>query len=227
MITRCDCTGSPGVVGCCNAGRQVPGSRGTGTIPGLTLPGLANCHSPRVPPGAAGAHAARAGVVLDLARADVRRRGRAHAGHLLRARPRDLRRDARHRDHRGRGVPLPAPPARRDAVRRPQRDGPGAAGRGRRRRDPDPAARHLLPRRRVRPRARGRAGALLRRGRARLGRAGGRVRRPAGGRGDPLGARRPAATSWRWSSRPPRGCRCTCTSPSRSPRTRPASPPPG
>ena len=88
---------------------------------------------------------------------------------LLRARPRHLRGDARDRDHGGRGVPLPAPPARRDAVRRPQRDGQGAARRGRRGRDPDPAARHLLPRRRVRPAARGRAGALLRRRRARAG----------------------------------------------------------
>ena len=36
---------------------RAPGE--TGTTPGLTLPGLANCHSPRVPPGAAGAHADR------------------------------------------------------------------------------------------------------------------------------------------------------------------------
>ena len=35
----------------------------------------------------------------------------------------DVRRDARGRDHRGRRVPLPAPPARRHAVRRPERDG--------------------------------------------------------------------------------------------------------
>ena len=56
-----------------------------------------------------------------------------------------------------RGVPLPAPPARRDAVRRPQRDGPRAGRGGQRGRHPDRAARHLLPHqrlRRVRPRGR-------------------------------------------------------------------------
>ena len=58
----------------------------------------------------------------------------------------DLPRDGRGRDHQRRRVPLPAPPARRHAVRRPQRDGPGA-DRGRARgRHPDHAARHLLPR---------------------------------------------------------------------------------
>ena len=40
----------------------------------------------------------------------------------------DVPGDGRGRDHQRRGVPLPAPPARRDAVRRPERDGARAAG---------------------------------------------------------------------------------------------------
>ncbi len=40
--------------------------------------------------------------------------------------PGDVPRDGRGGDHHGGGVPLPAPPARRHAVRRPQRDGSGA-----------------------------------------------------------------------------------------------------
>ena len=146
----------------------------------------------RVPPGAAGADPDRAGVLLDLARADVRRGRGAHAGHVLRAGPRHLRRDARDRHQRGRRVPLPAPPARRDAVRRPQRDGQGAPGCCRRGGDPDPPARHLLPRGGYRPAAGGGAGALLRRRRRRVGGAGGCVRRPSGRCRDPLGPCRPA-----------------------------------
>ena len=86
-----------------------------------------------------GAHPDRARIVLDLARADVRRGIGAHAGHLLRACPRHVCRDARDRHHRGRRVPLPASPARRDAVlstptrwaerswRRPTTQGSGSA----------------------------------------------------------------------------------------------------
>ena len=68
-----------------------------------------------------------------------------------------------------RRVPLPAPPARRDAVRRPERDGARPGRGGPRGRDPDRAARHLLPLQRVRRTARGSASALLRRVRGRLG----------------------------------------------------------
>ncbi len=155
-------------------------------------PGPCQLPLARIPPGAAGAHPDRARLVLDLARADVRRGSGAHAGHLLRARPRHLCRDARDRHQRGRRVPLPAPPARRDAVRRPQRDGQGAAGGGRRGGDPDPPARHLLPRGGDRPTTRGGAGALLRRRRRRVGGTGGCLRRPSGRRRDPLGACGPA-----------------------------------
>ena len=53
-----------------------------------------------------------------------------------------------------RGVPLPAPRARRRAVRRSQRDGRRTVGCGRRRGHPDHAARHVLPARRHRTRRR-------------------------------------------------------------------------
>ncbi len=112
---------------------------------------------PRVPPGAAGADPARAGDVLDLARADVRRGRAARPGHLLRAGAGDLPRDGRGRDHDRRGVPLPPPPARRHAVRRPERDGP-RAGRGGRAR-PGSGSRCSTPatcQQRVRRAARGR-----------------------------------------------------------------------
>ena len=67
--------------------------------------------------------------------------------------------------HRPDGTPL----------RRRQRDGRGAPGRGRRGRHPDQAARHLLPQQRLRSAARGRAAPLQRRDRAAVG---GRVPRP-------------------------------------------------
>ena len=102
-------------------------------LPGLTLPGLANCHSHAFHRALRGRTQRERGHVLDLARADVRRGGAARPGQLLRARPGDLPRDGGGRDHQRGRVPLPAPPARRHAVRRPQRDGP-RAGRWQRRR---------------------------------------------------------------------------------------------
>ena len=69
-------------------------------LPGLTIPGPRELPQPRLPPGAARAHPARARDVLDLARADVRRRRAARPGLLLRAGPVDLPRDGRRRDHR-------------------------------------------------------------------------------------------------------------------------------
>ena len=96
-------------------------------LPGPDDPGAGELPQPRLPPRAAGADAAGAGDVLDLARADVRRRGAARPGLLPRAGDRHLPRDGRGRDHLRGGVPLPAPPARRHAVRRPERDGPRPA----------------------------------------------------------------------------------------------------
>ena len=161
-------------------------------VPGLTLPGLANCHSHAFHRALRGRTQTERGSFWTWREQMYAVAAELDAGHLLRARPRHLRRDARDRHQRGRRVPLPAPPARRDAVRRPQRDGQGAAGGGRRGGDPDPPARHLLPRRGHRPTTRGRAGAVLRRRRRRVGGTSGCVRRPAGRRCDPLGACGPA-----------------------------------
>ena len=145
-----------------------PGIRRT-RIPGLTIPGLANCHSHAFHRALRGRTQRERGTfwtwrdrmydvaaTLDpdsyftLARATYREM--AAAGITLRRR-----------------VPLPAPPARRDAVRRPERDG-ARPDRGRARgRDPDRAARHLLPLERLRRAVAGSAIALLRRVRGRLG----------------------------------------------------------
>ena len=122
--------------------------------------------------------------------------GAARPGLLLRAGPGDVPRDGGGRDHRGRGVPLPAPPARRHAVRRPERDGPRAA-RGRATR---PGIRITLLdtcylAAGFGAAARGRAGALSDgdAGRAGPTRRRGVVRATARGRGGhPLGARRAA-----------------------------------
>ncbi len=97
------------------------------TLPGPDDPGAGELPQPCLPPRAAGADAAGAGDVLDLARADVRRRGAARPRLLPRAGDGHVPRDGRGRDHLRGGVPLPAPPARRHAVRRPERDGPRPA----------------------------------------------------------------------------------------------------
>ena len=62
-------------------------------------PGAGQLPQPRVPPRAAGADPAGAGVVLDLARPDVRRRRAARPGRLPRAGAGDLPGDGRRRDH--------------------------------------------------------------------------------------------------------------------------------
>ena len=63
----------------------------------------------RLPPGAARADPRPGRHVLDLARADVRRRRPARPRQLPGARPRHLRRDGAGRGHLRRRVPLPAP----------------------------------------------------------------------------------------------------------------------
>ena len=133
---------------------------------------------------------------------------------------------------RGR-VPLPAPRAGRDAVRRPERDVARPGGGRRRGRDPDRPAGHLLPGGRDRLAARGCAGAVQRRGRGAVGGAGERSRRARAGRGcgrparrgDPLGAGRPPRPDGarRRLGGAARAPRCTSTSPSSPPRTTPAS----
>ena len=62
-------------------------------------PGAGERPQPRVPPCAAGADPARAGHVLDVARADVRRRGPARPRQLLRTGPGGVPRDGRGRIH--------------------------------------------------------------------------------------------------------------------------------
>ena len=81
---------------------------------------------PCVPSGAARSHARRRWHVLDVAGADVRRRRSPGPRQLPRAGACDVRRDGAGRCQQRRRVPLPAPRARRHALRRPERDGPRA-----------------------------------------------------------------------------------------------------
>ena len=131
---------------------------------GLRRAGPRQHPQPRLPPRAARAHPARARHVLDLARADVRRRRAARPRHLPRPRAGDLPRDGGRRDHLRRGVPLPPPPA---ATARPTPTPTRWGWPSSRRRGeaghPAHAARHALPLLRLRCRARGGAGALQRR----------------------------------------------------------------
>ena len=158
-----------------HAGSRLSGE--TGSSAGLTVPGLANCHSHAFHRALRGRTQRERGTFWTWREQMYAVAGRLDPDTYLDAGPGDLPRDGGRRDHRRRRVPLPAPPARRHAVRRPERDGPGAGRGGPGGRDPDRAARHLLPQRRVRRAARGRPGALQRRRRRRLGRAG---RRPRG-----------------------------------------------
>ena len=124
----------------------------------------------------------------------------ARPGLLLPAGPRGLRGDGAGRVHERRRVPLPAPRTRREAVRRPERDGPRAAPGGGRRRDSADAARHLLPGRWFRRRPDEVQRRFSDGDARRLGGAGRRLEaddRVAGRGGRPLGAggaRRPART---------------------------------
>ena len=137
-----------------SSGRQAsgfPGSTGESSrAPRPHDPGPGELPQPRVPPGAEGADAAGARDVLDVAGADVRG-GRAARPRLLpRAGHGDVPGDGRVGHHGRGGVPLPAPPGRRDAVRRPQRHGPRPPAGGPRRRPEDPAPRHGVPQQRLR-----------------------------------------------------------------------------
>ena len=173
---------------------------------GLTIPGLANCHSHAFHRALRGRTQRGRGTFwtwrdqmyvvagrldpdsyFELARATYREM--VAAGH-----------------HRGRGVPLPPPPAGRDAVRRPQRHGARPPRGGPRGRHPDHPARHALPLQRLRQAAAGRAGPLQRRQRAGLGGPGGRdrrrPRRPRRG-GAALGAGRAAGRARARRAHPP------------------------
>ena len=114
------------------SGRRRPGGPAPTRLPGLTVPGLANCHSHAFHRALRGRTQRGSGHVLDLARADVRPRRAARPRHL----PRRSRRRSSGR-WRPAGitavgrVPLPAPPARRLGVRRPERDGRSRSSRPR------------------------------------------------------------------------------------------------
>ena len=127
-------------------------SDGDVRLSGLVLPGLANVHSHAFHRALRGRTHDRRRLVLDLARADVRGRRPARPGLLPAAGAGRLRRDVAGRDHRRRGVPLPAPRTGRCALRRPERDGDGAGPGRRGGRGAADAAGHLLPRRRPRTR---------------------------------------------------------------------------
>ncbi len=120
----------------------------------------------------------------------------------------------------------------RGPLQRPERDGSCPRGSGRRRRAAADAARHVLPPRWVRRRARGRAAPVQRRHGRRLGRAGGGARRRSPVRtcgSAPRSTRCGPSTRprWRWWRRGPTsaGHRSTPTCPSSRPRTATASRP--
>ena len=98
--------------------RRRPAARDPGARPRRARP--RQHPQPRLPPRAARPHPARARHLLDLARPDVRRRRAARPRDLPRPRAGDVPRDGGRRDHLRRGVPLPPPPARRHALRRPR-----------------------------------------------------------------------------------------------------------
>ena len=100
-------------------------------LPGLTLPGLANDHSHAFHRALRGRTQRERGTFWTWREQMYAVAGRLDPGHLPRAGPGDVPRDGGGGLHRGGRVPLPAPPARRDAVRRPERDGRRAASRPR------------------------------------------------------------------------------------------------
>ena len=183
----------------------------------------------RVPPGAARAYARRQGQLLDLA-------GRMYAladrldpdtyYSLARAVYAEMALagitavgEFHYLHHGPDGTPL----------RRPERDGPRAAARGPRRRHPDHAARHALPdvHRGRSARSPGRscasATATPTPGRTRVAALAPHAARADRRRGA-LGAGGAGRRRCRRSPRSPAAGRCTSTSPSSGPRTRPASP---
>ena len=196
-----------------------PRSTGDPTrLAGLTIPGLANCHSHAFHRALRGRTQRERGTFWTWRDPDVRRRRAAGAGVLLRPGAGDVPRDARRRHHVGGGVPLPAPPARRDGVRRAERDAARARVRSRRGRAAALPARHGLLLQRLRRAVEGAqrrfsdgdAEAL---GGARRRRAGGDPLRPRGaaraaaGLPGPRAAARPPVRAGRRERRLPRGVR--------------------
>ena len=92
-------------------------------LEGVTLPGMANTHSHAFHRALRGRVNGGGGNFWNWREQMYASRRPAQPGHLPRARPRRLRGDGARRLHPRRRVPLRAPPARRQEVRRPQRDG--------------------------------------------------------------------------------------------------------
>ena len=185
----------------------------------------------RLPPGAARRAPTRPRHVLDLARADVRRRRPADPDTLPRAGPGRVRRDGAGRHHLRRRVPLPAPRRRR----RPYAD-PNAMGAGadrRRRATPasgSPCSTPATSRRRrtarrwpTAPQQRFGDGDGRRLGRPGRRRLQAPRRRTSDRRGRALGPGGARRRAWPPSSTGPSAAtrRCTSTSPSSPPRTTP------
>ena len=99
-------------------------------LPGLTIPGLANCHSHAFHRALRGRTQRERGTFWTWREQMYAVAERLDPDSYLALATSHLPRDGRVGHHQRGGVPLPAPPARRDAVRRPQRHGPRAAAGG-------------------------------------------------------------------------------------------------
>ena len=95
-------------------------------LPGLTIPGLANCHSHAFHRALRGRTQRERGTFWTWREQMYAVAERLDPDSYLALATGDVPGDGGERDHQRGGVPLPAPPARRDAVRRPQRHGPRA-----------------------------------------------------------------------------------------------------
>ncbi len=202
----------------------------TRSLPGLTLPGLANCHSHAFHRALRGRTQRGRGTFWTWRDQMYGVAGRLDPDSyfaLARATYREMAASGittvgefHYLHHQPDGTPYDEPNAMGIALHR-------GCPRGR---HPDRAARHLLPVQRLRAAARGRPGPLLRRRRRALGRAGHEPRpsrstpgsAPRSTPSEPSRATSSPRSSTGLARRDPRTRRCTSTSPSRSPRTTPA-----
>ena len=184
-------------------------------VPGLTLPGLANCHSHAFHRALRGRVQRGRGTFWTWREQMYDVAGRIDPDTyfaLARATYREMAAagitsvgEFHYLHHQPDGTPYDDPLAMRHALRRG----------GRRGRHPDRRARHRLPLRRVRPAGRGRAAAVQRR---RRGRPGG----PSGPATGPAAIHSVRAVPREQLAERRAARRCTCTSPSSPPRTRSA-----
>ena len=132
-------------------------------LAGLTIPGLANGHSHAFHRALRGRTQRERGTFWTWREQMYAVAARLDPDSYLATGAGDVPRDGRGRLHERGGVPLRAPPAGRDAVRRRRSDARGAGAGRRRGRHPDDVAGHLLPQQRLREAARGRATTFQRR----------------------------------------------------------------